>query len=249
MFPKIEGVLKEFLSNNEVRIYLSLLRMGPSSAGKITKETGIHRRNVYDSLERLQEKGLACRATRSGVACFEATNPEQLQCFIRNQQDLLRERGKNIADVIPFLANMKKLRNESQDVKIFSGKESRKIIFEDILNSADVNHVLGAHTPSKLSGQYLKQWHKRRVKKGIRDKLIYNKDDPYSKELASISFTEVRLMPNKIDSSTTFNIYGDKVAVLFWSGEKPVTILIENKKVAQDFKNYFQVLWESARVV
>ena len=46
------------IAGNEAKIYLILLRSGVSSAGDITKKSGIHRSNVYDALERLKEKGL-----------------------------------------------------------------------------------------------------------------------------------------------------------------------------------------------
>jgi sugar-specific transcriptional regulator TrmB len=42
----------------EVRIYLVLLEKGSIRAGEITRHTGIHRRNVYDAIERLVQKGL-----------------------------------------------------------------------------------------------------------------------------------------------------------------------------------------------
>ena len=50
----MQGVLKEFnLTDNEVKIYLTLLDLGSALAGEITTKTGIHRRNVYDSIDDL----------------------------------------------------------------------------------------------------------------------------------------------------------------------------------------------------
>ena len=46
------------LTNAEAKIYIALLELGSSQAGKITEKTGIHRRTVYDAIERLIEKGL-----------------------------------------------------------------------------------------------------------------------------------------------------------------------------------------------
>ena len=56
---EIKEMLKETgLTDSEARIYLALLELGPSLAGKISRKTGIHRRNVYDITERLIKKGL-----------------------------------------------------------------------------------------------------------------------------------------------------------------------------------------------
>ena len=49
---------KAGLTKIESKVYLSLLDLGPSLAGQISKHSGIHRRSVYDALDRLAEKGL-----------------------------------------------------------------------------------------------------------------------------------------------------------------------------------------------
>jgi len=46
------------LSPNEARIYEALLELGKSTVGKIATKTNIHRRNVYDAVNRLVEKGI-----------------------------------------------------------------------------------------------------------------------------------------------------------------------------------------------
>ncbi len=136
---------------------------------------------------------------------------------------------------------------EKQDVKIYRGPESRRVVFEEILNTTKQNLVLGSHTPSRFSRRYIDQWHRRRVKKGVKDKLIYNYPDPYAEKISKLEFTEVRFMPRKIDSKTAINIYGNKVAILLWSGETPITIMIDNEKVANDFRQYFNFFWDVAR--
>ena len=44
------------LSKGEVEIYLALLKLGASLVSKIAQETGLHRTNIYDTLEKLKEK-------------------------------------------------------------------------------------------------------------------------------------------------------------------------------------------------
>jgi len=46
------------LSPNEARIYEALLELGRSSVAEIAVKTNIHRRNVYDAVNRLVEKGI-----------------------------------------------------------------------------------------------------------------------------------------------------------------------------------------------
>ena len=45
------------LTENESKVYTALLELGPSHAGIISRKTGLHRRVIYDTIERLIKKG------------------------------------------------------------------------------------------------------------------------------------------------------------------------------------------------
>lgn len=243
-----ERILLELgMTKNEIKVYLALLRFGSASVGEITKDSGVHRRNVYDALERLSEKGLVGHVTIGGVKFFEGTDPHNLFNVIKKERESSDEKEKKIKKLVSELLKTNKLPKEKQDVKIFRGSESRRIVFEDILKSTKQNLVLGAHTPSELSQRFLSQWHKRRVKAGVKDKLIFNKRDPYAELLSKFPFTEVRFAPKEINSKSAINIYGNRVAMLLWSNEQPISIVIDNKKVANDFREYFKFLWEISK--
>ena len=51
------------LTNGEVRIYLSLLKLGSSKVGSIVKDSRVSYSKVYDVLERLITKGLVSYVT------------------------------------------------------------------------------------------------------------------------------------------------------------------------------------------
>ena len=63
------------LAKNEAKIYEVLIREGNSPVGKISEKSGIHRRNVYDSLNRLIEKGLRSEERRVGKECRSRWSP------------------------------------------------------------------------------------------------------------------------------------------------------------------------------
>ncbi|MFH1364683.1 MAG: helix-turn-helix domain-containing protein [Candidatus Aenigmatarchaeota archaeon] len=234
------------LSKNESKVYLTILELGSASAGEITKDSGVHRRNVYDTIERLMKKGLVGHTTTNGVKHFEVPDPKYLFNLINKQKEDIQKKERLLSTIIPELL-VTKNHKERSDVKVFRGPESRKIIFEDILNSAKENCVLGAHMPSKISKAHVKKWHRRRISQGIRDRFIYNKPDAYSDELLELPLTEVRFMPEEIETNTAINIYGNKVGMMLWSNGQPISILIDNEKVAKDFRIYFDVLWKKSR--
>ena len=70
------------LTKSESKIYLTLLDYGSMLAGKVAEKAGIHRRNVYDALHRLIEKGLVsyyhqAEMLVNGLAEKAAANPKE----------------------------------------------------------------------------------------------------------------------------------------------------------------------------
>jgi sugar-specific transcriptional regulator TrmB len=237
--------LKEIgLTENEIKVYLTLLRLGSASAGRITEESGVHRRNVYDAIERLMKRGLAGHVLKGKIKYFEAASPKNILNILENEKDLLNRKAKGINSIIPELLSIHSSRKR-ENVIIYKGVEGIKTVLEDILKTGKTNHVIGAHRPPEQVRNYLENFHRRRVRLGIKDKLIFNKSDAdRAKALAKMPLTEVGFLPKSTDSNTAINIYGDKVAILMWSN--PVGIVIENREVAKGFRDYFSLLWKMA---
>jgi sugar-specific transcriptional regulator TrmB len=233
----IEKTLKDIgLSQNEIKIYLSLIELGPSLIGKICGKTKIHRRNVYDSIEMLKDKGFISATMINNRNVFEAVNPKRIL-------DILDEKKVNIEKILPQLMN-KQSKNESL-VKVYTGLNGRKIIFEDKLKFLDTQYVLGAHNPSKKISRYIENYHRRRIEKKIHTKMLFIKEDKQiAQRFREYKYIQARLLPNKFSSPLAINIYGKKIAILLGSQTiEPITILIEDEALSNDFKSYFQLLW------
>jgi len=93
---------------------------------------------------------------------------------------------------------------------------------------------------------FIKQYHKKRIGLKIFQKHIYDEDAPRRIEyLNKLPYTEVAFLPNSINSPATTTIYGDKVAFYIWS-EPILSILIESERMAETYKNYFEILFNLA---
>src|SRR3989338_9820948 len=90
----MERTLEELgLTKTESKVYLCLLRKGSIPIGSITKDTGIHRRTIYDIIERLIEKGLVNYILNNDIKYFEAIDPERLL-------DILKEKEEKIKSIL-----------------------------------------------------------------------------------------------------------------------------------------------------
>src|SRR3989339_882329 len=86
------------LSKNEAELYEALLELGEASVSKLNQKTNINRRNIYDVLNRMSEKGLVYTAIKSGENRFRPVDPRKLK-------ELIEEKFSFTVIVNPVIAN------------------------------------------------------------------------------------------------------------------------------------------------
>jgi sugar-specific transcriptional regulator TrmB len=74
------------LSQNEAKIYENLLNLGESNIAQIALKSKIHRRNVYDNIDRLIEKGLIYQVIGKGDSTYKPVDPNKLSEIINEKQ-------------------------------------------------------------------------------------------------------------------------------------------------------------------
>jgi HTH-type transcriptional regulator, sugar sensing transcriptional regulator len=243
---KTAVLVKAGLTMQEANVYLTLLRMGPTTAGKITSESGIHRRSVYDCIDRLIEKGLVSYYTLQKKKVFEAAHPRRLLQVIRERELKLREGYKGINEILPELITNYKVSAFKHEASIFRGKEGLKTILEDVLATGKENLVLGAEsTAPKILPHYITIFHKTRIARRMLEKMLFiSSCAERAEKMAKLPYTKVRLLPKPYNPSVTINIYENKTAIITWLENEPVGILIENEHIAKGMKQYFEIMWK-----
>lgn len=229
------------LTEIEGKIYLSLLELGSANATELSHKSRIHRTNIYDSLNRLIEKGLVAYIEKNNKKIFEAATPEKLK-------DIIKEKEEELEKSLPDLLSIYHSEKKRNDVKIFEGKQGLKTIFEDFVHEG--KEVLMYGVPSKsveILKYFLPHYHKERIKKKIPTKAIFNHD---TKDRMSIindmKYAKAKYLPGKYKSPASTNIYGNKIAIILWSKD-PLIIQIESKEIADAYRNYFDLMWHSAK--
>ncbi|MDO8555848.1 MAG: helix-turn-helix domain-containing protein [Nanoarchaeota archaeon] len=238
-----EALLEELgLSKNEAKVYLTLLETGLTTAGTIAKQAKIHRTNVYDALQRLTEKGIASYTIKDNEHYYEAADPH----FLSN---LLEEKQQRFHQILPELLLKKQLNKKTGSAQIYEGIKPLTSILNNHLTKEKTIYVLGApkEAPSMMS-TFLTHFHKARIKKKILMKHIYNTD---CKEraiyLKKMPYTEVRLLPEAYNSLVSTLICNDEVTLTLWSTQQPISIHIKSTEIAEAYKNYFELLYKTAK--
>lgn len=222
------------LTKAESKIYETLIKIGPSFAGKIAKKSGLHRRTTYDSLDKLIEKGLVSYIVQNNKHLFKAENPKKIL-------DFLEEKKENLIPYILSLEEKYPKDSNTKETYFFKGLNGLKSVFESQLEEKEIL-ILGANEDaSDILKFYFNWYNKKRVSKKINTKVI-----AYSKELLRMKNVQIKFLPEKYNNPVAINIYGSKTAIILWSKD-PLAIVIDDQEVTQGFKKHFELMWKIAK--
>ncbi|QQG39052.1 MAG: hypothetical protein HYS32_01160 [Candidatus Woesearchaeota archaeon] len=229
------------LTKNEVKVYLTLLKSGPSTAVDISKKGKMHRTNTYDSLTSLSDKGLVTYVLKGKVKYFQASDPRKIKVLLDEKEEAYKQ-------ILPELNSIKKIEATHEKVHIYEGVLGIKAVTDDILSEGKEVYTFGVpRDVSEKMKSFVGIYHKRRIKAKMRQYHIYNQDARERiKFLNSLPYTKAAYLPKDYDSPVTTTVYAGKVAFFIWS-EPPFGILIESKRMAKSYKNYFDILWKFAK--
>ncbi len=249
---EIEKILEEIgLTKNEIKIYLALLKLGQTTSWKIIKDTGVHTSKVYDGLQRLIDKGLVSYVIISNTKNFSASDPNRLLDFLDDKKRTIENHEKEIKKIIPKLRLGINSSSEETKAEIFKGWKGMETVYKMLrekLKKGDINYVMGASMGEDL--EQVKTFFNKHLKglaeKGIRQKIIYNEEARGNiiEQTKHSSLFEVRYIKNITPAE--INIWDDRVMTIILT-KNPTAILITDKKVADSYRSYFNILWKSAK--
>lgn len=234
------------LAQNEARIYETLLREGNSGVSHISSNSQVHRRNVYDSLNRLLEKGLVFEIRSENENQYQAVSPHKLS-------ELLQEKQVALDKVMPDLDTLYQGKPDRKEVFIYKGIEGWKNYLRDLVRVGEDYYVIDAK--SQISSPKLKgiaeHFLAELKRANITPYRIYNhrlKSPQYSKTVSFLG-GEYRFLPEKYSTSCTTAVFGDYV--VFFSGsqladfdENDTFTVIMNHEIALAYKTWARLFWE-----
>lgn len=250
MATKIQMIeeLKEFgLTNNESKVYLSLLELKESTVTPIKDKSELHMSRVYEALSSLVEKGVISYYMRNGVKNYKAQDP---QIFL----ELLEEKKEKMENAIPKMQLLLESKKSNYSTSIHEGYKAVKNIFDVILSKLEPSEeilVLGALEENAhfMGRTFFQQYNERRIKKKIKMKILFNTDaKATAKKYSSFSYTEARVLPNDMATPSSMNVYPKSISILLLE-DKPIVFQIHCKKVAESYRKYFYFLWENSKKV
>jgi sugar-specific transcriptional regulator TrmB len=236
-----QNILEDMgLTPSEAKIYLILLEKGASLAGFISRNTGIHRRSVYDAIERLIQKGLVSYIKSNNRKYFEAVSPERLI-------EILKKREEDVNSIIPDLKKLQQLNEGKKETLFFRGKAALRSAFDDQISEGKEICIWGAvANTNELLPYYFPHFDRQRVKNKIRTRILFNESERGNPNISKIPLADIRFVPKEVSSESATHIYGRNICIVAWKPD-PIAILIRETVIADGFRNYFEFMWSLAK--
>jgi len=255
-----DKLLQIGLSDNEAKIYLSLLKLGPQAVSIIAKKNHLNRTTTYSILQSLEKKGIVSFYRNGSMKYFVANDPNSLVGFIdRKCQEFDYYRDEILSSVSDFRQLGGNYEFDKPVVTYFDGLEGVKNVMMDSLN---VEKCFRAYIPlhkwleSGKKDFIIEFKNFRIIDKKVPLKAIvpdteevraffksyYKKDDG----LTDILYVKDKSQWNMFEDQMT--IYNDKVAILHLDAGEEYAIVIESEQVASMHKMIFDMTRRGLKV-
>lgn len=247
-----EQILQEAgLTRGESKVYLALTLLGESSVSPIAKEAGVSLSKIYEVLENLIKKGLVSSIVKNNVKHFSAAEPERILDYLEKKKEDITQLKKKVEKIIPQIKLMSLKDKSKEPGTIYQGMKGIKTFYEEVLRNAEKGDeilVMGIPRESaeKYEGYFL-DWNKRRAKKRISIKLLFNYDvKDLDKKREKIKLSQVKYLPQKMITPAWILITKNLVATIHTT-ETPLCFVIKDKSVTKSYTHFFNILWKLAK--
>ncbi|MBT4120577.1 MAG: TrmB family transcriptional regulator [Candidatus Magasanikbacteria bacterium] len=232
-------------SDKEAKIYLGLLRLGPSSVRKLAEISKINRGTAYDILKSLQDKGIVSYYNKATKQQFVAENPEKLHDLVKKQQDELDSVDSKLDKLVPELQALHHKGGDRPVARYYAKDEINKVL-EDVLTTCEgseekLYRIYSAEGLREYLYENFPTFSDVRIAKGVGVKVIAIGEGG---ELRGLD--ERKWLKTEEDTNTYIIIYPGKTAYISLNAKsEPIGVVIENDGVCKTQKLIFDNLWKS----
>lgn len=237
------------LTPNEAKIYETLVERGESSVSDISVAAKIHRRNTYDAMQRLIDKGFCFQILSPVENHYNAVDPDKLT-------EIIAEKQQRLGDALPTLKKNFHKRFAPEEAYIYRGYEGQKNIWREIIRIGKDCWNIGAKAQwfdPKLNTSRT-AFFKEANRKGISFRLLLDHEVgirmPEFPKHYPAKHTH-RFLPKEYSTNSVVNIFGDYVVmytgiILERMSEDTVFFIIHSKDLAESYRKWFDYMWKQS---
>ncbi|MCF7866811.1 helix-turn-helix domain-containing protein [Candidatus Woesearchaeota archaeon] len=226
------------LNKYESTAYQSLVKLGTTTASRISKDSGVPHSRIYDVLDSLEHKGLV-KVFPDKTKRFTATNPENLI-------KLIEEKKKKIEITEKKLVELKQIyeEKETEPVLIATGKKNFHLLMKEIPSAKTFNYAVRYMADTRP--EFIRKT-KTHIKKGLDEKSLIRYDEE-TKKNADKFLKETKVNAKQIENEGVIMSLNDN-ALLLGLIKSNTTLLIKDKAFINFMKKAYNALYKTAKPI
>jgi HTH-type transcriptional regulator, sugar sensing transcriptional regulator len=230
------------LNEKQARIYLACLELGETTIKEMAKKAELKRTTIYDLIDEMVNLGYIKLTAEGKKKKYLAANPDELQIIVKRREALLTQ-------IMPMLSSMSNVTGAKPKIWFYNGVDGLKEVYSDSLKySGEILAIGGEDTVKSLGHEWILNYIKKRIRKGIHVRGIVAKSEFVEKEYVAKDQEQFRAS-KLIDSKrypfpVEINIYGYQ-RVNFVSARDQMAVIIESAEIYQAMKSFFELLWDN----
>ena len=140
------------LSQGQVEVFQAVLELGRSTLNAIHEKTGIERRNIYDIINKLIERGLIVYTLENRKRTYQCVHPNILTDEIKKKEEAL----SSLKGQIPEIRSLFESSKQEPQAEIYRGNEAIKALLNESLDYKE-HYWIGGN--SDIESTNLKTWY------------------------------------------------------------------------------------------
>ena len=241
------------LSPNEAKIYETLVEHGELGVSDIAILAKIHRRNAYDAIARLLDKGLCFEIFSVKENTYNAVDPDKLR-------EIADEKRRELEEILPDLNKKFTRRVVPEEAYIYRGFEGQKNVWRDVLEVGKDSYFIGAKVGwfdprlKTAREKFFKEANRKKIKfiqlfdyEAI--KKIHNFPKHFPAPL------QYRILPKQYSTQSAIHIFGDYVVT--YTGLKEigkisddiVFFVLHSADLADSYRSWFNYMWQQSKKI
>ncbi|HLC20267.1 MAG TPA: helix-turn-helix domain-containing protein [Candidatus Nanoarchaeia archaeon] len=231
------------LTGSEIKVYLSLLELGASTAGPIRDKTSLQNSVVHRALLSLINKGLISFILEAKRKLYQATEPEHFYDYIENKK-------QRFDQLLPELKSKQKRATHHEQASVYKGTRGIAEVYNTLLNSGAKEYLSfggGKQCEERMGTFWWENLHTKRIKNKIKSRQVFDETVRlFGSALVKRPLSQVRYLGKEFAQFQETVIVGEYVAISVFT-EKCYSFLLKDKLVADGYKKHFELLWKSAK--
>ncbi|HBI17020.1 MAG TPA: hypothetical protein DDY52_02600 [Candidatus Moranbacteria bacterium] len=244
----MEEIFKKIgLSKKEIKIFVTLLEMGPQKASFLARNAGIERANIYYHLEGLRERGLVSLYTEdTNTTYFKAEPVRKIVDSLKIEEDRISQLISEAEFALPELEQLQKNSlAEYPKLRFYDNLPAIEKLYHEIIGNSSIEAVANIDRVDKFFHKFglgffeivkEKKIYVRELIVDTQNALVYKKNSQKNK------LHQVKILNKTFNHQTDILIFGNFTAFISYNN-KPTAFVIEDNLITNAQREIFNELW------